>query len=104
MICKYLSNLPNPKSIENKYSSILSDPFNIIDQPKIPMNHKYKKSYKIALRDAFFIWNKVKINSLKRELKCDSYTDYNIEQKLYFNIEFFTDYIEKTIIPLKILY
>jgi len=76
----------------------------MIDRPKVPIHHEFKKSYKVALRDAFFIWNEPKLNKMKETMKKDGYTNLEIEHELYFNVKMFTGCIERNIPSPKILY
>ena len=47
-----------PEKIVNRFSSVvLGDPFHIMDRPKVPSRHCYKKMYKIAFREALLAWN-----------------------------------------------
>ena len=54
LIHEHLNDPLDPAQFLDTYSSVLGDGFHKIDRAKVPIHHEFKKSYKVALGDAFF--------------------------------------------------
>jgi hypothetical protein len=60
---KKLQDLPT--SIVNRFSSVLGDDFHVIDHIKFSTHASVRKLFKVALRDALYEWNPVKLKQLE---------------------------------------
>ena len=93
MVCNELSDAPHPCQIKDIYSSCLGDSFHYHQRPIVPVHHDCKKSYYVALINAWFDWNKEKLQVLKDSMKSiDSYCDDEIETMIYYCSGIFTSY------------
>ncbi|KAL7532711.1 hypothetical protein ACHAXR_004793, partial [Thalassiosira sp. AJA248-18] len=99
-----LNNPPSPSTIQDKYSSVLGDPFHAINRPKVPMHHEHKKGYKVALQNAFFIWNSFNLEELEDRMRKDGMTAEQIESERYYNSSLYQGCIDRFIPPPKLLY
>jgi hypothetical protein len=45
-----------PSTIEDKFSSVTGDGHHFMERPSIPIRHSLKKSYNVALREAWYCW------------------------------------------------
>ena len=70
-----------PKTIPDKYSSVLGDSFHGMDRPKVSIHHDHKKGYFVALRRAWFVFDPVKLRELKGHLRSDGLSDEEIKPK-----------------------
>ena len=68
-----------PTSIHDVFSSVLGDGFHMLDRPKVPMHHSAKKGYFVAMQEAFYAWNPIKLEEAKAALRTDGMTDDDIE-------------------------
>ena len=68
------------------------------------MHHEAKKAYFAALRDAFFVWNKEKLEELMEHMKEDGLSQEEIDSKMLFSPTLFTDCVDRYIPPPSLLY
>jgi len=83
---------------------VLGDVFHAMDRTKVPVKHEAKKSYFVALREAFLIWNPTKMAELEKSMRESGMTDEEIKEKKYFNARLFRECVERTVPSPKILY
>jgi len=83
---------------------MLGDVFHAMDRTKVPIKHDAKKSYFVALREAFLIWNPTKMTELEKRMRESGMTDDEIKEKKYFNARLFRECVERTVPSPKILY
>ena len=102
--CEELDDPPAPDLIQDKYSAVLGDVFHAMDRAKVPIKHEAKKSYFVALREAFLIWNPTKMAELEKTMRDSGMTDDEIKEKKYFNARLFRECVERTVPSPKILY
>ncbi|GFH49181.1 hypothetical protein CTEN210_05657, partial [Chaetoceros tenuissimus] len=94
-----------PEKIVNRFSTVLGDPFHIMDRPKVPSRHCYKKLYKIAFRDALLAWNTELLQELKDVMiEKDAMAAQDVDRLLYFNSKIFRDCVDRKILPPEQLY
>ena len=70
-----LSDTPRLGEIKNKYSSVLGDVFHAMDRTKVPVKHEAKKAFFVALRKAYLMWNKSKIDGLEENMNAAGMTE-----------------------------
>ncbi|KAL7491648.1 hypothetical protein ACHAWT_002097 [Skeletonema menzelii] len=105
MQCDKLDDPPNPEDIPNRFSACLGDPFHEMDRPNPSSNkHEFKKAYFVALREACFIWNPIKLNKLRTKMISAGLSDKQIDAQMYYNARFFRECVERIVPPPKILY
>ena len=102
--CKELSPSPSPTDIVDKHSVCLGDAFHAMKRHITPMHHEGKKSFFVALRDAFLVWNKDKLEELKGHLREEGRSEEEIEKKMLFTSTLFTDCVDRYIPPPSLLY
>jgi hypothetical protein len=93
-----------PEDLTDKYSSVLGDPFHLIDRPKVPLHHCYKKLFKVAFRDALLAWNPVLLEEVREAMKQDGLTDDDVDKQLYFNSKLFKACVDRRVLPSSLLY
>jgi hypothetical protein len=102
--CKHLDDPPDSNHIRNVFSVIMGDTFHAMDRPKVAVRSEFKKSYKVALREAWYIWNPDKLLHLIQAMKKDQYTDEEIEAMKYHNSKVFTDCVDRMVPPPNVHY
>ncbi|KAL3770800.1 hypothetical protein ACHAWU_006359 [Discostella pseudostelligera] len=102
--CKQLSSPPDPKYMVDRFSSVLGDCFHAMDRTKVPIRHEARKGYFVALREAFFVWNPVKLKELEERMKNSGLSDEAIQRQRYFNMQLFRDCVDRSVPPPKMLY
>ncbi|KAL7493375.1 hypothetical protein ACHAWT_002406, partial [Skeletonema menzelii] len=102
--CKGLSASPSPTAIVNKFSVCLGDTFHAMKRHVTPMHHEGKKAFFVALREAFLVWNKEKLEELKGHLRNEGQSEEEIEKKMLFTSTLFTDCVDRHIPPPSLLY
>ena len=102
--CTHLSHPPDPKYMVDKYSSVLGDSFHAMDRTKVPIRHEARKGYFVALREAFFVWNPIKLSELEERMKQSGLNDEAIQHQRYFNTQLFRDCVDRSIPPPTTLY
>mmetsp|Transcript_29129 Transcript_29129/g.49666 ORF Transcript_29129/g.49666 Transcript_29129/m.49666 type:complete len:1097 (+) Transcript_29129:786-4076(+) len=102
--CEGLSPSPPLTEILDVYSGVLGDAFHAMKRQITPMHHEAKKAYFAALRDAFFVWNKEKLEELMEHMKEDGLSQEEIDSKMLFSPTLFTDCVDRYIPPPSLLY
>ena len=100
--CPYLD--PPPKKINDLSSRVLADPFHIMDRIKVPTKHAAKRGFFVALREALFCWDHQKMKEVRTVLLAKGWTDEAIEAKVYFQSNYFTSRVPRSILPPSLLY
>ncbi|KAK3247982.1 hypothetical protein CYMTET_42537 [Cymbomonas tetramitiformis] len=88
-----------PTAITDVYSSVVGDAFHFMDRPKVPVHHVYKKSYFVALRNAWFVWDGAALDKVKATLRSHGATEEEIEAKMYFDAKWFRERVPRTVPP-----
>jgi hypothetical protein len=92
-------------TIENYFSSMVGDSFHFMDRPKVPMHHDGKKGYVVALRQAWFQWDLVKLAEVKATLQDKrGMNDGEIEAMLYYDVDYFHVRVPRIVLPPSKLY
>lgn len=86
------------------YSPLLGDVFHAMQKPYVPIQHKAKKGYFVALQNAFFDWNKDQMTELTSKLTDSGLTNHEIENMKYYNARLFINYVEREVPPPSYLY
>jgi len=102
--CEGLSASPSPTAIVDNFSSVLGDAFHAMKRHITPMHHEAKKTFFVALREAFLVWNKEKLEELKGHLREEGRSEEEIEKKMLFTSSSFTDCVDRYIPPPSLLY
>ena len=102
--CKELPPSPSPTDIPNVYSCVLGDGFHAMQRIITPTHHEGKKAFFVALRDAFFMWDKEKLDELIAHMIADGVTPEEIDNKMLFSPTLFTDCVPRYIPPASLLY
>ena len=86
------SKLSAPLSqITDVFHSVLGDAWHYMDRVRVPVKHRLRKAYFVALSEAFFAWDPTHIEQTKAALWKDGKTDEQIESMLYYDVGFFLD-------------
>ena len=93
-----------PALIVDIYSSVLADVFHLMDRPKVPVHHAAKKCYFVALRNAYFMWDPIKLEAVKVALRGDGLSDDDIEAKMYYDVDYFRRRVPRIVLPPSALY
>jgi hypothetical protein len=102
MRCDSLDEVPD--DIEDRWSSVLGDPFHAMTRPKTRVKHEVNKPYFFALMNAFFAWDRKRMKEVKETLITNGWTDSDIETMIYYKPEFFRKRVERIILPPRQLY
>jgi hypothetical protein len=102
--CSGLDDAPNPELIVNKYSATLGDVFHAINRTKVPVKHEAKKAFFVALREAFLVWNPLKMKELETRMREQGMTEKDIQAQKYFNSRLFRECVDRKVPPPRILY
>lgn len=102
--CPHLDPPPAPNAITDRYSSVIGDGFHLMDRPKVPIKHELKKAYKVALQEALFAWNPVKLEALKQAMVRDGLAEDEVEAEMYYNVKAFRSVVDRRILPPRQLY
>jgi hypothetical protein len=86
------------------YQSVLSDAFHMMDRVQCVGKHSCFKSYYVALREAFFMWDLDILNKVKDALRKDGVTDDEIDTKMFYNVDWFRQRVPRLISPPSVLY
>jgi len=62
LYCNDLDDVPD--QINQAFSAVLGDPYHGMDRAKVPVQHEYKKAFKVALSWAWFQWDKKKLDEV----------------------------------------
>ena len=95
--CDQLRAAPT-EPIVDKFSSVLLDPFHALDRVKVKMHHSYKKAYFYALMCAWLAYDHETLEAAKDALRADGMTDAEIENKMYFNADWFHKCVKRRVL------
>jgi hypothetical protein len=73
---------------------VLGDVFHAMDCAKVPTKHEAKKTYFVALLEAFLIWNPEKLKELTSKMKESGKQDEEVKLQQYFNKRLFCRCVE----------
>jgi hypothetical protein len=93
-----------PNNIVDNISTVIGDGFHYTDRIKIPIHHAYKKGYHVALREAVFAWDPIKLAEVKASLRSDGIDDAAIEAMMYYNVDYFRQRVPRIILSPSKLY
>jgi hypothetical protein len=102
MICPQL-NAP-PSVIEKNFRSVTGDGYHFMECPPIPIRHSLKKSYKVALREAWYCWKPKRFKKAVQKLKDEWGSDQEIMDHFFFNTSNFLGCCARGVPPPTILY
>jgi hypothetical protein len=94
-----------PTTIDDRHFSVLGDSFHFMDIPKVPMHHDGKKGYFVALRQAWFQWDLIKLSDVKAILHEErGVNNAAIEAMLYYDVDYFCVRVPCIVLPPSLLY
>jgi hypothetical protein len=93
-----------PNEIRDIFRSVLGDAWHYMDRAKVPVKHKFRKAYFVALAEAWFAWDPVALAKVKEALRKDGLTEKEIDQKMYFDVDFFIQCVPRVVLPPSQLY
>lgn len=102
MLCDKLEDPPD--EIQQIFSAVLGDAFHAMNRAKVPVRHEYKKTYYVALMNAFFVWDESRLKEVKKTLKDNGWSDQEINTLQYYRPAFFQKCVEWIVLPPKQLY
>jgi hypothetical protein len=102
--CEGLDDAPIPELVIDKYSATLGDVFHAMDRAKVPVKHESKKAYFVALREAFLVWNDIKLKELEDSMRDNGMTDDEIQAQKYHNARLYRECVDRKVPPPSILY
>jgi hypothetical protein len=102
--CSHLSAPPDPKHMVDKFSSVLGDCFHAMDRTKVPIRHEARKGFFVALREAFFVWNPVKLKELEQRMMNSGLSAAAIKRQRYYNTQLFRNCVDRSVPPPRMLY
>lgn len=71
----------------------------VVCRPKVPTRHDHKKSYYVALRRAWFVFDEAILEKVKAALRADGLSEELIEAKMYFDFPFFRVRVPRGVPP-----
>ena len=71
--------------------------FHAFQRPYVPVKHKAKKVYFVAMQDTFFVWNKEKMEELVCKMKAARLSDDDIWSMTYYNSRLFTTCVDREV-------
>ena len=103
------ANLADPPNFDEDdfnevFSAILGDAFHYIQRTGVPMQHCAKKSFYVALRDAFFMFEEDALDNVMQKLISCGYTKERIEKRMFYNFSWFRLRVPRIIPPPSILF
>jgi hypothetical protein len=93
-----------PDKIVDCFRSVLGDPWHYMDRPKVPVKHEFKKAYFVALSEAWFAWEPIKLEKVRKKLLESGMTEKEVESKMYFDTDFFLNSVPRVVLPPSQLY
>ncbi len=73
---------PPPNEIRDTFRSVLGDAWHYMDRARVPIKHKFRKAYFVALSEAWFAWEPVALEQVKDAMRREGMTDKDIERKM----------------------
>ena len=102
--CKGLSEPPKPQDIKDRFSSVLGDIFHAMNRTKVPVKHEAKKTFSVALKNAFLVWNPTKLKQLEDEMREAGMSDKEIQAQRYCNSQVYNGCVDRYAPSPRILY
>lgn len=98
--------LDNPPSeINNCFQAVSGDVFHLMSRPKISARTPLRKTYKVALMEAWFVWDNITFDNIVEALKKEGpRSDDDIKKLYFFNTALFLACCARTAPPPSILY
>jgi hypothetical protein len=94
-----------PRTIEDRFSSVVGYSFHFMDRPKVPMHHDGKKGYFVALRQAWFQWDITKLAEVKATLRDErGVNNSKIEAMFFYDVDYFCVRVPHIVLPPSKLY
>ena len=88
-----------PDTITDAFSCILGDGFHFMDRPKVPVHHDAKKAYFVALRNAWFIFDPLRLDEVKAALRAKGKSEEQIEAMMYYHFAYFRERVPRIVPP-----
>ena len=102
--CEHLNAAPT-EPIVDKFSRVLVDGFHALDRGKVKVHHSAKKAYYHAFMIAYFAYDSVTLEAAMEALRdSGSWTEDEIEYKLFFNSGWFNKCVRRCVLPAHKLY
>ena len=101
--CEHLVDEP-PKIFLDSFSACLGDAFHAMSRPKVMVTHEFKKQNFVALQQAFFAWRPDLLSDVKQILGAKGFSEEDIEGKMYYDVDFFRQRVDRRILPPRQLY
>jgi len=102
--CDGLDDPPNIDDIVDRFCCVIGDVFHAMDRAKVPIRHEAKKSYFVALREAFLVWDQDMLKDLERRMCDDGMTNEKSKDARYYNSSLFTGCVSRRVPPPRFLY
>lgn len=100
--CEHLDEPPS--YIADVFSACLGDAYHAMSRPKVPIKHEFKKPYFVALQQAFFAWRPGLLTDVLHILEAKGFSKQDIKAKMYYDIDFFRQRVDRRILPPRQLY
>ena len=68
------------------------------------MEHEYKKTYYVALQEAFLAWRPELLADVKETLTSYGFSKEDIDAKMYYDVDFFRARVDRRVLPPRQLY
>ena len=75
-----------------------------VSRPKVPVKHEFKKPYFVALQQASFAWRPDLLSEVMQILEAKGYSKQDIKAKMYYDVDFFRQRVDRIILPPRQLY
>eukprot|EP00750_Incisomonas_marina_P022444 INCI4971.3.p1 GENE.INCI4971.3~~INCI4971.3.p1 ORF type:complete len:1284 (+),score=176.17 INCI4971.3:985-4836(+) len=96
---------PVPERIQDKYSAVQGDAFHYFQRLEVPRHHSARKSFKVAFREALFVWDPVAMRIAKEALlKYEDMPETSVDSMLFYRAEWFKMRVPRSIPPPSLLY
>ena len=102
--CDTLPDPPTPSEIQDVFSPLLGDIFHAMNRAYVPIKHEAKKGYFVALQNAVYVFDEVKMAELERRMEATGLSKDEIESMKYYNSRLFIECIDRKVPPPSILY
>ena len=93
-----------PTTISDVFSACLGDAYHAMSRPKVPVKHEFKKPYFVALQQAFFACRPDLLSKVMQILEAKGYSKQDIKAKMYYDVNFFRQRVDRRILPPRQLY
>ena len=100
--CEHLDE--PPEIILDAFSACLGDTYHAMSRPKVMVKHEFKKPYFVALQQAFFTWRPDLLADVKLILGAKGFSEEDIKAKMYYDVDFFRQRVDRRILPPQQLY